>query len=83
MRAKKTATVADLRNNFAVLSKWLEEGEPITITKHGAVFATLVPAERKKKNRPIDRLGRLRKIFPKGVTRGNIQDIIHYERGNT
>ncbi len=31
----KTATVRDLRNNFARLSKWLEKGETIEIVKRG------------------------------------------------
>ncbi len=31
----KTATVADLRNNFASLSKWIHDGEAVTITKRG------------------------------------------------
>ncbi|NDC39727.1 MAG: prevent-host-death protein, partial [Proteobacteria bacterium] len=31
----KTATVADLRNNFAALSRWVHGGESIVITKRG------------------------------------------------
>lgn len=41
----KTATVRDLRNNFAEASKWIEHGEQVSITRNGAVFATLAPAE--------------------------------------
>ncbi|MBX3744339.1 MAG: type II toxin-antitoxin system prevent-host-death family antitoxin [Verrucomicrobiae bacterium] len=41
----KTATVRDLRNGFARISKWIEEGEPVEITKGGKRFARLVPAE--------------------------------------
>lgn len=44
----KTATVRDLRNHFAAVAKWIEEGEPVTITRHGASFATLSPASPKK-----------------------------------
>jgi antitoxin (DNA-binding transcriptional repressor) of toxin-antitoxin stability system len=40
----KTATVRDLRNNFASVAKWIEHGEAVTITRNGAVFATLAPA---------------------------------------
>jgi prevent-host-death family protein len=40
----KTATVRDLRNHFADVAKWIEEGEPVTITRNGTVFATLSPA---------------------------------------
>ena len=39
----KTATVRDLRNNFARLSKWLEQGETIEIVKRGKPVANLVP----------------------------------------
>jgi len=40
----KTATVADLRNNFRRLSAWIENGEPVQIIKRGKAFARLVPA---------------------------------------
>jgi antitoxin (DNA-binding transcriptional repressor) of toxin-antitoxin stability system len=44
----KTATVRDLRNHFADVAKWIEEGELVSITRHGATFATLSPASPKK-----------------------------------
>jgi len=47
----KTATVRDLRNRFAAVAKWIEEGEPVTITRHGATFATLSPAVVEKPSR--------------------------------
>ncbi len=40
----KTASVRELRNDFARLSAWLENGEPVEITKSGKVFAHLIPA---------------------------------------
>ena len=79
----KTATVADLRNKFAVLSKWIHDGEAVTITKRGLVFATLAPARRKKAAPPVDRMTRLRKMFPHGPAKGNIQSVIDYDRENT
>ena len=39
----KTATIHDLRNDFARLSKWLEQGETIEIVKRGKPVADLVP----------------------------------------
>jgi prevent-host-death family protein len=39
----RTATVRDLRNRFADVAKWIEDGEQVTITRHGAKFATLAP----------------------------------------
>ena len=79
----KTATVADLRNNFAILSKWIHGGEAVTITKRGLAFATLVPARRRKKAPPVDRMARLRRMFPHGPSKGNFQRVLDYDRGNT
>ena len=39
----KTATVRDLRNDFARLSKWLEQGETVQLLKRGKPFARVVP----------------------------------------
>ena len=40
----KTATVADLRNRFPTVFRWIEEGETVELTKRGRVVAQLVPA---------------------------------------
>ena len=42
----KTATVADLRNNFRRISSWIEHGETVRIIKRGHAFAqlTAIPA---------------------------------------
>ena len=37
----KTATVRDLRNNFAMLEAWLSDGESICIEKRGVPIAML------------------------------------------
>lgn len=37
----KTATVADLRNNFRRVSAWIEHGETVQILKRGKAFAEL------------------------------------------
>ena len=78
----KSATVADLRNKFALISRWLYEGETVTIKKRGKVFATLSPA-RKKKTPPKwpDFQARLNRIYPNGPTKGNAQEIVDYMRG--
>jgi len=39
----KTATVADLRNNFPRISALIDNGESVDITKRGRVVARLVP----------------------------------------
>ena len=71
----KTATVTDLRNNLATVSNWIRDGETVTITKRGLAFATLALA--------VDRMAKLRKMFPHGPAKGDIQSIIDYDRGNT
>ena len=44
----KTATIRDLRNEFARLSKWLEKGETVQIVKRGKPFARVVPEPKSK-----------------------------------
>jgi antitoxin (DNA-binding transcriptional repressor) of toxin-antitoxin stability system len=39
----KTATIRDLRNEFARVSKWLETGQTVQIIKRGKPFARVVP----------------------------------------
>lgn len=44
----KTATLRDLRNDFAKLEAWLGEGEEIRIEKRGKPIAILTPVTAKK-----------------------------------
>jgi len=78
----KTATVADLRNDFAAISKWIHAGEAVTITKRGLPFATLAPARRRKKATPVDRLARLHRLFPDGPVAGDARSAVDYDRGD-
>ncbi|HEX8373077.1 MAG TPA: hypothetical protein VF585_09875 [Chthoniobacterales bacterium] len=39
----KTATIADLRNHFPKVFRWIEEGESVNLTKRGKIVAQLVP----------------------------------------
>lgn len=58
----KTATVADLRNNFRRVSAWIENGETVEIVKRGQVIAQLVPARRKpRKPAKPDIMARLKR----------------------
>ncbi len=52
----KTATVRDLRNNFARISRWLKNGEKVEITSRGVPLARLMPLELppKKKRKKFD-----------------------------
>ena len=44
----KTATVADLRNNFRRIAAWIEHGESVQILKRGRVFAQLTAPDTKQ-----------------------------------
>jgi antitoxin (DNA-binding transcriptional repressor) of toxin-antitoxin stability system len=39
----KKATVRDLRNSFARISRWIEAGESVEVTKRGKAFARILP----------------------------------------
>ena len=47
----KTATVRDLRNHFAKVSRWLEAGENVEITKRGIPYAKMELTPPPPKNR--------------------------------
>jgi prevent-host-death family protein len=78
----KTATAADLRNNFSAVSKWIHEGESVVITKRGLPFATLMPVRRRKALPPLDRMARLKKHFPGGPVTGDASEVVGYDRGD-
>ena len=61
----KTATVRDLRNRFPRVAAWIEEGEPVEITKAGKPFARLVPAapEKPRRFKMPDIMARLERTF--------------------
>lgn len=64
----KTATVRELRNNFAKVSRWLEAGEKVEITKRGVSFAKMeltAPAKTKKKHVSQMSLKERREFFRK------------------
>ena len=64
----KTATVADLRNNFCRVSAWLENGESVEIIKRGRSFARLVPAlSNAKKPLKVDFPSQLRAVWGEKV----------------
>lgn len=65
----KTATVAELRNEFRRVSNWLEDGETIEIRKWGKVVAHLVPASDKASSgvKKPDIMRRLREMWGKRV----------------
>lgn len=81
----KTASVADLRNNFATVSHWIHEGESVTIKKRGTPFAILSPV-RKMHATPVAWPAfekRMRHIFPDGTAKGTgAEKLVDQMRGN-
>ena len=61
----KTATVADLRNNFRQVASWIEHGETVQITKRGRAFAqlTAIPSESNSANTKPDIMAQLREVW--------------------
>jgi len=51
----KTASVRDLRNNFAKVSRWLEAGEKIEITKRGVPLGMITPIAQPKNGKHAHR----------------------------
>jgi antitoxin (DNA-binding transcriptional repressor) of toxin-antitoxin stability system len=77
-----TATVRELRNDFARVSLWIANGEAVTVTKGGKPFAVLTPIRggQKSKKWP-DLAARLRQQFPDGVPGKPASEIISEGRG--
>jgi antitoxin (DNA-binding transcriptional repressor) of toxin-antitoxin stability system len=66
----KVATVRDLRNDFAKISRWLEDGEAVEIRRRGKVIGRIAPS-RSSAPRPSawpDFAGRARRTFGDVVT---------------
>lgn len=62
----KTATVADLRNNFRRVSSWIEHGETVQILKRGRAFAQLSaipPAKGRRTAQKPDIMAQLREVW--------------------
>jgi prevent-host-death family protein len=64
----KTATVRDLRNHFAKLSRWIKDGQEVEITSRGVPLAHLVPVAEPKNGKRVQfdaesRLKELRKVY--------------------
>jgi prevent-host-death family protein len=78
----KTATVRDLRNRFARVSEWIEDGEAVELTKRGKVIARIMPVRARKKATVQwpDFMARLKRIYGDRVS-GDSQAIIDEGRG--
>jgi antitoxin (DNA-binding transcriptional repressor) of toxin-antitoxin stability system len=79
----KTASVRDLRNSFARVSRWLEAGETVEVTKRGRVFAHILPAGPTKGKRvpKPDILARLKADFGDLLVSDDVYDEVTREAG--
>ena len=77
----KNASVADLRNHFQQVSKWIQEGESVSITKRGKPFATLSPDVRIPTEPKLDRMARLKELNPTGRRSTDSINALHEDRG--
>ena len=71
----KTATVRELRHHFGAVLNWVEEGEPVEISKRGKVIALLTPPPAPKPSRPRKRpdfAARLKRIYGDKVLSGDV-----------
>lgn len=77
-----TATVRDLRNDFARVSHWIANGQDVTITKDGKPFATLSPIQNRQSTAHWpDLAARRRRLFPGGLKGKPVSEMISEGRG--
>ncbi len=74
----RTATVRELRNRFADVAKWIEDGEEVTITRNGTAFATLAPARVEQAGKP-DWAGKFKRCPPLGKELNEEETLELYE----
>jgi len=80
----KTASVRDLRQNFARILAWIEAGDEVAITLRRQAVARLVPWPRKKAaKRPMpDIAARLKKVFgAKTIADKTMKAVMDQNRG--
>ena len=81
----KSATVRQLRHDFGTVLNWVEEGEPVEISKRGKVVALITPPPPPSRSRSVKRpdfAARLKlrdgdRVFPARA----MDDILDYNKG--
>jgi antitoxin (DNA-binding transcriptional repressor) of toxin-antitoxin stability system len=76
----KTASVRDLRYDFAKVEGLLSEGEEIQITKRRQVIARLVPEQAARRSELPDFRARKREIFGDDVLEVSGAELIRQDR---
>lgn len=82
----KTATEADLRDNFGQVSSWIESGETVQILKEGQPFAQLsasVPVAKVRKRTVEEHMAWLREVWgDRCFTDDEVREMREAEREN-
>lgn len=71
----KTATLRQLRHDFGSVLAWVEQGEPVEISKRGKIIALLSPPPLPKPAKPRKRpdfAARLKRIYGDLVLQGDV-----------
>ena len=71
----KTATLRKLRHDFGSVFAWVEQGEPVDISKRGKIIALLTPPRNPKPVKPKkcpDFAARLKRIYGDLVLPGDV-----------
>lgn len=73
----KTASVRDIRQNFPIVMRWIEDGENVAITMRRKIVARLIPELAPvKRNASIPDFDSISKrIFGAKKFRGNLVDL--------
>jgi antitoxin (DNA-binding transcriptional repressor) of toxin-antitoxin stability system len=80
----KTASVRDLRQDFARILAWIEAGEEVAITMRRQAIARLIPwPEKKAAKQPMpDIAARLKKVFgAKTIADKTMKTVMDQNRG--
>ncbi len=71
----KTATVRQLRHDFGSVFAWVEQGDPVGVSKRGKIIALLSPPPTPKSPKPKKRpdfAARLKRIYGDLVLPGDV-----------
>ncbi len=80
----KTASVRELRQDFARIRAWLQAGDEVAITLRRQAIATLIPRPRRKRAKhPLPNLrARLQRVFGQRVIPDEaVKAMLDHERG--